>query len=431
MSRQGARCTTGGEAQERTPMQADYEAGFEVLIAGGGVAGAEGLLALRKLLGGRAAITMLSPQSEFVYRPLAVIEPFGLGHAHRLRLDRFCKEHGARFDQAALSAVDPERRLVTTAAGDELRYDALLLGIGVRSVEGLRGALTYGTANANAAFAALLEELERGTISRLVFASPPTVRWSLPLYELALLASYFASERGLEAELTLVSPEARPLEMFGRRASASVSELFDEAGVEFRGSSAPSAVEDGEVALASGERLGADRVIALPRLEVPRIPGIPQGPGGFIGTDMHMQVEELARVYAAGDATWFPVKQGGLAAQQADVAASAIASIVDRSIVKESFVPVLRAAILTGAAPRYVRAAVGDRAHSSASGAAPLWWPPSKIAARHLAPYLASEAQSVDEPLPLEDLPPLHGEDAASTAAEHEEIVELALSMAD
>ena len=133
-------------------------------------------------------------------------------------------------------------------------------------------------------------------------------------------------------------------------------------------------------------------------------------------------------MYAAGDATWFPIKQGGLAAQQADVAATSIASRVDAEIEKALFRPVLRGALLTGAAPLYVRSEVGDRAGSSAAGAAPLWWPPSKIAARYLSPYLA--AGDEDPKPPLDDLPPLHGEERAELAAEHQEAVELALTVA-
>ena len=56
---------------------------LRVLIAGGGVAGLEALLALRDLAGDRVELTLLSPETEFVYRPMAVAEPFGRGRADR------------------------------------------------------------------------------------------------------------------------------------------------------------------------------------------------------------------------------------------------------------------------------------------------------------------------------------------------------------
>jgi sulfide:quinone oxidoreductase len=163
-------------------------------------------------------------------------------------------------------------------------------------------------------------------------------------------------------------------------------------------------------------------------MEVAQIPGVPQGPSGFIGTDLQMQVEGLGRVYAAGDATWFPIKQGGLAAQQADVAAQSIASCADPAIAKGQFRPVLRGALLTGAAPLYLRSGVAGTDKASAAGAAPLWWPPAKIGARYLAPYLSGRGE---EQQLLEDVPALHGEDLAGSAADHQEAMELALAGAD
>jgi sulfide:quinone oxidoreductase len=412
----------------------ESEAGFEpftVVIAGGGVAGAEALLCLRDLVGGAASVEMISAERELTYRPLSLGEPFGLGGAHSLRLDKLAAEHGTEFHHDRLSSVDAEQRTVRTESGAELGYDALLLAIGVHPVVELPGALTYGGPDSNAAFGELLSELEAGEVEEVVFAAPAAARWALPIYELALLTAHHLHERGAEpVGLTVVSAEAQPLEMFGRSASDSVAALLTEAGVDFRGSSAPSAVEGEELVVASGERLPAKRVVALPRLEVLPIPGVPQGPRGFIGTDPFMRVEGLSRVLAAGDATWFPIKQGGLAAQQADVAATTIASLIKPEIEKAPFKPVLRAALLTGDGPRYLRSSIGERDGSSVGRSAPLWWPPSKIAARYLAPYLAHEGEPNPTPQ-LADLTAPAGEDSEQGARDHREAVELALNSAD
>ena len=60
---------------------------LKVVVAGGGVAGLEVLLALRHLAGNRIERTLLTPEEEFVYRPMSVAEPFACGHAQRHRLD--------------------------------------------------------------------------------------------------------------------------------------------------------------------------------------------------------------------------------------------------------------------------------------------------------------------------------------------------------
>ena len=48
---------------------------LRVVIGGGGVAGLEALLALHALAGDRVQLTLVAPDPDFAYRPLAVAEP--------------------------------------------------------------------------------------------------------------------------------------------------------------------------------------------------------------------------------------------------------------------------------------------------------------------------------------------------------------------
>jgi sulfide:quinone oxidoreductase len=83
------------------------------------------------------------------------------------------------------------------------------------------------------------------------------------------------------------------------------------------------------------------------------------------------------------------LKQGGLAAQQADVAAAAIAARAGEAVKVAPYEPVLRGLLLTGGEPEFLEKLPGapPLSHSSAQF---LWWPPQKVAGRHLAPYLKS-----------------------------------------
>ena len=58
--------------------------------------------------------------------------------------------------------------------------------------------------------------------------------------------------------------------------------------------------------------------------------------------DEHGRVSGIEDVYAAGDATTFPIKQGGLAAQQAVAAAEAIVARHGTDLDPQPFRPVLR-----------------------------------------------------------------------------------------
>lgn len=402
-----------------------------VLIAGGGVAALEAALALRDLLGEAVTVELLAPEDELTLRPLAVGAAFGIEPPPPLSLAAITADLGASHRRDALASVDVEARSVGTRSGEEVGYEALLLAFGARAEEDLEGAITYRGGPDNDRISALLEEIERGEVTRVAFAVPDAVRWPLPIYELALLTAGRSREAGREAELVVVTHESGPLALFGARASESVAGLLSDAGVELVTGGRAIATDPLGLKLADGRVIEAERVVAAPRLRVQPIEGMPQDPRGFFDTDAQMRVPGADAVWAAGDATWFPIKQGGIAAQQADVAASSIAAGFDDSVEVEVFRPTLRGALFTGGDPHYLRAEVDRRALTSAAAGAPLWWPPSKIAGRHLAAYLAEEG---DFPGPLRDLEPLEEEEAAGARGPDDdqlEAYELALTCAD
>jgi sulfide:quinone oxidoreductase len=99
-------------------------------------------------------------------------------------------------------------------------------------------------------------------------------------------------------------------------------------------------------------------------------------------------------VFAAGDATDFPVKHGGLATQQADAAAESIAQLAGVEITPEPFNPTLHGFLLTGDRPLFLRVLLsGGHGQTSEASTEELWWPPTKIVGRYLAPYLAFHQQ--------------------------------------
>jgi sulfide:quinone oxidoreductase len=195
-----------------------------------------------------------------------------------------------------------------------------------------------------------------------------------------------------------VTPEERPLQLFGAAGSRAVAELLELHGIDLRLDTTPVALEERALRVLPDERIVADRVVALPRLEGLRLAGLPHDANGFVPTDLHGRVRGLDNVYAAGDLTNFPVKQGGIATQQADAAAESIAAAAGAPVEPRPFKPVLRGLLLTGMTPRYLRTQAGST-HSQ-TDTEPLWWPPAKIVGRHLAPFLASQLHLSESPPP-------------------------------
>lgn len=380
---------------------------MKVMIAGGGVAALEALIALPELAEERVQLELVTPTAEFAYRPLAVAEPFGLGEPRRYDLVRIAKDQGAALHLAGLEAVHPDTHAIRTFDGRLLGYDILLVAVGARPTVSIPGSVTIQGPGYTSRFRTVLRQLEERRIRRVVFAVPAGASWPLPLYELALMTAARVAERGLrKVELTVVTPEAEPLELFGAAASASLKELLAERGVALHTGRYAGEFQEGELRLVPSGGLAADRVVSLPRLRGPEIPGLDRDADGFIPVDLHGLVRGEPDVYAAGDATNCAIKQGGVATQQADAAAEAIAARAGAEIDPKEFRPVLRGLLLTGSTPRYMRAEVsGGRGEEWDVSEHALWWPPSKIAGRWLAPYLAlhhGDLEEAPEGLPVE-----------------------------
>jgi sulfide:quinone oxidoreductase len=393
-----------------------------VLIAGGGVAALEAALALRALAEDRVSVEMLAPEPHFWYRPLAVAEPFDLGEARQFELTELATAAGATLSLGALAGVDAGRRLARTSAGSSVPYDVLLVACGAVPTPAVPGALTFRGPADTERIRTLLGEIVAGQVGRVAFVVPWGAVWSLPIYELALMTAAYLAERGLAGvELALVTPEEEPMQLFGRAGSEAVRALLEERGIAVQTGSTPVELVDGELRLVPEGTIAADRVVALPRLRGPRIDGLPQTVEGFVPVDAHGQVHGLADVFAAGDITSFPVKQGGIAAQQADAAAEMIAATAGADLAPQPFRPVLRGLLLTGRQPRYLRHDLtGGAGDASSASPDPLWWPPAKIVGRYLAPFLGTfagvesppEAPSAPGAVPVEaelDAATVHG----------------------
>ena len=360
----------------------------DVLIAGGGVAALEAALALRALGEGAIRVELLAPEPQLWYRPLAVAEPFGLGEVRHFDLADLVAEAGATLSQGHLVSVDAARHIAYTAPGGAVSYSMLLIACGAVPRPAVDGALTFRGPADTEQIEHLLTELEAGEVRRVAFAVPAGAVWSLPIYELALMTASWLAARGVaDVTLSLVTPEVEPLHLFGDEPSAAVRALLEERGIVVHTQAYPAEAREGELLLVGGDVLPADRVVALPRLQGQRIGGVPQTFEGFVPVDPYGRVVGTSDLYAAGDITTFTVKQGGLAAQQAEAAAESIAAACGIEIEPRPFRPVLRGLLLTGDGPQYLHGELTGGAGTVSTE--PLWWPPAKIVGRYLAPFLA------------------------------------------
>ena len=381
-----------------------------VVIAGGGVAGLETLLALHALAGDRVDITLVEPELKFVNRSMAVMQPFKGHRVRGVKMEDIAAELGVRWLRRTLDRVSHEERMAITKDDVKLPYEMLVLAIGARRPDSTwppDGQLTFYDGRNGPDYRLLLHQVREGRVSKLAFVRPAGVSWPLPLYDLALLTAADCASHGRSAdvELSLVTPEPEPLGIFGKEASAGIRRLLEDAGVALYTSSFGVPAREGWLDVSPGQRrIRADRIVTEPRLSGPRLRGVPCGADGFIHTDRHGRVAGMDGVFAAGDATAFPIKQGGLAAQQADAVAEMIACAAGADIRPQPFRPILRGALLAGAAARYLRADISGRAgDDSTISTEVLWWPPNKLCGRYLAPYLSSQVDDAADVMPQDE----------------------------
>jgi sulfide:quinone oxidoreductase len=367
-------------------------AGFRVVICGGGIAGVEGLLRLRRLAGDQVEVTLIAPEEELVVRPLTVLEPFTGKVAPRYPITRIAADTGAQWLRDSLAWVDRAERVVHTSGGGQVPYDALLLALGGGQRPASPGLDVFTGHDGGALYAGVVESIEAGAIAQLVFLLPPGPVWPLPLYELALLTAKRARGSGRAPELRFVIPGPQPLAPFGGDAGEVMTELLAAAGITlYTNATARLTAPHTLVLDPTGTLLHPDRTITVPTISGPNIRGIPGfAADRFLHVDEYCRVRDTdGRVFAAGDATDLPVKHGGIGAQQADTAAAGISHLAGVGPAPERLRPRINATLLTGADPLYLSAYLIDgRGWHATFYEAPPWPEGEKVIAEELAPYL-------------------------------------------
>lgn len=367
-----------------------------MLIAGGGIAALETALALRALAPGRAEVVLLAPGRRAVLAPYATLAATGGEAPPPVDLARAADAAGASLVRGRLAGVDAGRRRARLAGGGSLAYDRLVVAVGARRVPSVPGAIHFGGPEDAPAVRSLLERLmpgaAKGVRTRLAVVVPPGPGWPVPAYELALLVARRARDIGARdmIDLTVVVADPQPLAALGPAVPAAVRAELAAAGIAVRAGDPALDWAFGWLELASGARVAADRVVALPELRGPAIGGLPADALGFVRTDAQGRVDGLPGVDAVGDAASFPIKHGGLGAQQADAAAARIAADLGAEVDPERFDPLLVAVLLGGDVPRTIAAEV---AGGRALGAGASWPDPDrgaadKVGGRFLAPFL-------------------------------------------
>jgi sulfide:quinone oxidoreductase len=274
----------------------------------------------------------------------------------------------------------------------ELAYDAVLLTMGARTHPRFRNVLTLEENSIREQLAGFVRSIDNGKLRSVAFVVPSLPIWSLPAYELALMTANRSRARGHDVGVLLVTPEDWPLAALGVNANAEVADLLSAAGITTITSATCQIRESGRIDLYPlRSSIVVDQIIALPELYAPSLPGVPtSAEGGFVTVDSQCAVHGLNCAYAAGDITDTPVKHMGLAADQADVAAQAIAAMAGAPLEPRPLRPALHVVLLGAEEPLFIRSQMlGEHGIDLELSREPLWHPAEKLNSEYLGPVLA------------------------------------------
>jgi sulfide:quinone oxidoreductase len=360
-----------------------------IVIVGGGVAALEAAVALRTLGGDRVGSLLVSPTTEFSFRAREVGEPFGKAPPLRLPLDQLLGDLDIGQVRDAAVAVDANAHLIRTASGRRIPYQGLLVAVGGTAFPAYAYGITFDRPEHPEVFDELLDDIRADLVHDVAFVVPDAAGWTLPAYDLACMLRAWVTREGFDVRVRVVTAETMPLEAFGSPASQTVADVLERGGIQVVCGSAPLLVSDTTMT-AGGHWITADRIVSLPRLAGPGMRGLPCDWDGFIQVGPDGAVPGAPGVFAAGDGAAYARKQGGLAAQQADVAVRALLHRAGIGVPAPPEPPTLRGVLATAEGPLYLEARSGYGSPEPVSVASfePLWEPPSKVATRWLGPFL-------------------------------------------
>lgn len=308
------------------------------VVVGGGLAGLESALYLKARLGDQVAVTLISDQPRFVYRPFLTYVTFGLDPDHiHLDLKMIADQQDFRLLLGRVDHVDPARRLVQFGS-QSVAYDSLILATGAAAVEeaipGLRRGYTVWSEKEMLALrdrlGSAVESPPDSVLTRVVFLVPPGALWTGPIYELALMTATWLTWVGARDsfDLHILTPELRHVEALGEKVHDQLAESLIVRGIRATLGARATAVKRDTVRLGDGEEVPFDLLINAAVYHGAGLKNdLPVDEKGFYRTRTNTrQIVSDDQIYAVGDGSDYPVKQGFLALLQADAAGEHIAS---------------------------------------------------------------------------------------------------------
>lgn len=320
-----------------------------IVIIGGGTGGIITAALARRA--GAARITLIEPCERHFYQPLWTLVGGGVSRPESsVRPEAELIPRGVRWLRERVAEIDPPRRLVTTEAGGQVPYDALVVAAGIQlnweGIPGLREAIQGGYASTNYTYELAPRTWElirnfRGGVALFHMPGTPIKCPGAPQKILYLAADHFRRRRA-GGEVQLIYGSATAGIFAAPQYAAPLNAALARYGVDARFGHELVEIkpQTREAVFLAGKAEGKDRVTiaydmlhAVPPQSAPDF--IRRGPlaGGGLGwvevDQFTLQHRRYPSVFALGDAAGTPnAKTGAAASRQALVVAANLAAVL-------------------------------------------------------------------------------------------------------
>jgi sulfide:quinone oxidoreductase len=286
----------------------------KVLVLGGGFAGLEASIYLRKQ---GIETTLISDRDYFYIYPTSIWIPTGEAKKSdvSIPLEKLAKKHGFNLIVDAVTAFDAKEKKVTLQSGkviDDFEYIVLALGQDKIKSKGIENTLSIcGKPEEAEELHKRLDALVKKGTGKIAFGfggnpkDTSAVRGG-PAFEVLFNVHNMLKEKGIrnDFELTFFAPMEKPGQKMGDKALVMMDKMFKRTKVEKKVGSKIVEFEKDGIKFEDGTKLKSDLTMFISAGTGHNIlvkSGLPLSDAGFVVTNEYNEIDGFDGIYAIGD----------------------------------------------------------------------------------------------------------------------------------
>jgi sulfide:quinone oxidoreductase len=286
----------------------------KVLVLGGGFAGVEAAIYLRKQ---ELDVTLVSDRDYFYIYPTSIWIPTGevTKEDVSVPLDKLAFAHGFRVIVDPVTKIEAKAKKVTLESGrilDEYDYIVVALGQGKIQLEGMEHTLSICGKPEEAT--ELYERLDALTLKgsgkiAMGFGGNPkdasAVRGG-PAFEVLFNVDTYLKRKGIRKnfELTFFAPMDKPGQKMGEKALVMMDKMFKMTNINKQVGSKITSFEADGINFEDGTKLESDLTMFISAgtgHNIVEASDLPLSDAGFVVTNEYNEIEGFENIYAIGD----------------------------------------------------------------------------------------------------------------------------------